>query len=110
MAQALGATLFEHVRLDARGQVETAAFRRYRLPQYADIPRTEVHFTETTDASGPLGAKSMSESPFNPVAPAPANALRDATGTWFTELPLTRDRVWRAPDAGRRSLRPPVSP
>jgi CO/xanthine dehydrogenase Mo-binding subunit len=74
VAQALGATLFENVRVDARGEVETAAFRRYRLPQYADIPRTEVHFTETADAIGALGAKSMSESPFNPVAPAIANA------------------------------------
>jgi CO/xanthine dehydrogenase Mo-binding subunit len=54
---------------------------------------------ETADAIGPLGAKSMSESPFNPVAPAFANALRDATGLRFTELPLTRDRVWLALDA-----------
>ncbi|MES9507044.1 molybdopterin cofactor-binding domain-containing protein [Streptomyces sp. NPDC000609] len=96
VAQALGATLFENVRIDERGEVETAAFRRYRLPQYADIPRTEVHFMETADAIGPLGAKSMSESPFNPVAPAFANALRDATGVRFTRLPLTRDRVWQA--------------
>ncbi|MFE6915236.1 molybdopterin-dependent oxidoreductase [Streptomyces rubiginosohelvolus] len=98
VAQALGATLFENVRLDERGEVTTAAFRRYRLPQYADVPRTEVHFMETSDAIGPLGAKSMSESPFNPVAPAFANALRDATGIRFTELPLTRDRVWLAID------------
>ncbi|MGW4275572.1 molybdopterin-dependent oxidoreductase [Streptomyces seoulensis] len=96
VAQALGATLFENVRIDGTGAVETAAFRRYRLPQYADVPRTEVHFMETADAIGPLGAKSMSESPFNPVAPAFANALRDATGIRFTELPLTRDRVWLA--------------
>ncbi|MGW4624519.1 molybdopterin-dependent oxidoreductase [Streptomyces rubiginosohelvolus] len=98
VAQALGATLFENVRVDERGEVTTAAFRRYRLPQYADVPRTEVHFMETSDAIGPLGAKSMSESPFNPVAPAFANALRDATGIRFTELPLTRDRVWLAID------------
>jgi CO/xanthine dehydrogenase Mo-binding subunit len=94
VAQALGATLFEQVLVDGRGEVTTAAFRRYRLPAYADVPRTEVHFTETSDAIGPLGAKSMSESPFNPVAPAFANALRDATGVRFTEVPLLRDRVW----------------
>ncbi|MEU8761076.1 molybdopterin-dependent oxidoreductase [Streptomyces sp. NPDC048659] len=98
VAQALGATLFENVRIDGRGEVTTAAFRRYRLPQYADVPRTEVHFTETTDSIGPLGAKSMSESPFNPVPPAFANALRDATGIRFTEAPFTRDRVWLALD------------
>ncbi|MFJ9632744.1 molybdopterin-dependent oxidoreductase [Streptomyces sp. NPDC101175] len=110
VAQALGATLFENVRIDGRGAVETAAFRRYRLPQYADVPRTEVHFMETADTIGPLGAKSMSESPFNPVAPAFANALRDATGVRFTELPLTRDRVWLAlADSPRRTPRPPVS-
>ncbi|MFF2193671.1 molybdopterin-dependent oxidoreductase [Streptomyces sp. NPDC058157] len=96
VAQALGATLFETVRVDERGEVTTAAFRRYRLPQYADVPRTEVHFMETSDAIGPLGAKSMSESPFNPVAPAFTNALRNATGIRFTELPVTRDVVWRA--------------
>ncbi|MFF4365145.1 molybdopterin-dependent oxidoreductase [Streptomyces sp. NPDC001594] len=96
VAQALGATLFETVRVDDRGEVTTAAFRRYRLPQYADVPRTEVHFMETSDAIGPLGAKSMSESPFNPVAPAFTNALRNATGIRFTELPVTRDVVWRA--------------
>ncbi|MFI6551350.1 molybdopterin-dependent oxidoreductase [Streptomyces prunicolor] len=110
VAQALGATLFENVRIDEQGAVETAAFRRYRLPQYADVPRTEVHFMETADAIGPLGAKSMSESPFNPVAPAFANALRDATGVRFTELPLTRDRVWRALAESPRTSRPPVSP
>jgi CO/xanthine dehydrogenase Mo-binding subunit len=38
----------------------------------------------------------MSESPFNPVAPALANALRAATGLRFTELPITRDRLYLA--------------
>jgi CO/xanthine dehydrogenase Mo-binding subunit len=96
VAQALGATLFEQVLLDENGEVGTAAFRRYRLPAFADVPRTEVHFSETSDAIGPLGAKSMSESPFNPVPPAFANALRDATGIRFTEAPFLRDKVWQA--------------
>ncbi|MFJ9948457.1 molybdopterin-dependent oxidoreductase [Kitasatospora sp. NPDC091207] len=107
VAQALGATLFEQVLVDERGEVTTAAFRRYRLPAYADVPRTEVHFTETSDAIGPLGAKSMSESPFNPVPPAFANALRDATGIRFTEAPFLRDKVWQAIAAHRAGRRPP---
>ncbi|KIR66155.1 molybdopterin-dependent oxidoreductase [Micromonospora haikouensis] len=94
VAQALGATLAEHVRLDAGGRVTTTGFRDYHLPTFADVPRTEVHFARTADPVGPAGAKSMSESPFNPVAAAMANALRDATGVRFTELPFTRDRVW----------------
>jgi CO/xanthine dehydrogenase Mo-binding subunit len=94
VAQALGATLAEHVDIDAEGRVTTTGFRQYHLPTYADVPRTEVYFASTDDPIGPLGAKSMSESPFNPVAPALANALRDATGVRFTDLPLTRDRIW----------------
>jgi CO/xanthine dehydrogenase Mo-binding subunit len=35
----------------------------------------------------------MSEAPFNPVAPALANAVRDATGVRLTTLPFRRDRV-----------------
>lgn len=96
VAQALGAALFEQVRVDPAGRVTTAAFRQYRLPSFADVPGTEVVFADTDDSVGPLGAKSMSESPFNPVAPALTNALRNATGVRFTSLPLTRDRVWQA--------------
>ncbi|MFH8343707.1 molybdopterin-dependent oxidoreductase [Streptomyces sp. NPDC018045] len=108
VAQALGAALFEDVRLDGRGAVRTAAFREYHLPAFADVPRTEVYFTPTSDTIGPAGAKSMSESPFNPVAPALANALRDATGARFTRLPLARDRVWRVLSR-RASGAPPYS-
>ena len=80
VAQALGAALYEHVDIDAAGRVTTRAFRSYHLPQFADVPRTEVLFAASNDPLGPLGAKPMSEAPFNPVAPALANAVRDATG------------------------------
>ncbi|MDI6105862.1 molybdopterin-dependent oxidoreductase [Actinoplanes sp. NEAU-A12] len=96
VAQAIGATLAEHVDVDETGQVTTAAFRQYHLPTFADIPYTEVHFADTTDAIGPLGAKSMSESPYNPVSPALGNALRDAIGVRLTDLPYTADRIWQA--------------
>ncbi|GAA2445646.1 molybdopterin-dependent oxidoreductase [Actinomadura vinacea] len=96
VAQALGAAMYESLVIDETGRVTTATFRHYHIPSFADVPRTEVHFAETTDALGPLGAKSMSESPFNPVAPALANAVRDATGVRFGALPLARDRVHAA--------------
>jgi len=97
VGQALGAALFEHVDIDpATGEVTTRALREYHLPALADLPQTEVFFAATEDPLGPFGAKSMSESPFNPVAPALANAVRDATGVRFTHLPLTRDRVYLA--------------
>jgi putative selenate reductase molybdopterin-binding subunit len=95
VAQALGAALFEEVRVSPAGAVTTRALREYHVPVLADVPRTEVLFaTSTRDPYGPHGAKPMSEAPFNPVAPALANAVRDATGVRFTSLPLRRDVVY----------------
>ncbi len=96
VAQALGAVLHEAVRIGDDGAVGNPAFRQYHIPTWADVPRTEVLFADTSDAFGPMGAKSMSESPFNPVGPAMANALADATGLRFTAPPFTADRVWAA--------------
>jgi putative selenate reductase molybdopterin-binding subunit len=94
VAQALGSALFEEVRV-VDGYVTTRAFRNYHIPQFADVPRTTVLFADTFDELGPLGAKSMSEAPYNPVAPALANAIRSAIGERPRELPMTRDRLWR---------------
>jgi putative selenate reductase molybdopterin-binding subunit len=94
VAQSLGATLYEEMVIDEGGRVVNPAFRDYHLPSFADIPRTEVFFADTTDALGPMGAKSMSESPYNPVAAALGNALADATGIRFTAVPFKPDRLW----------------
>ena len=94
VAQAIGAALYEHLDIDDEGRVTTPVFRAYHIPAFADVPVTEVLFADTRDRLGPLGAKSMSESPFNPVAPALANAVRDATGVRFTALPLAADRIF----------------
>ena len=96
VVQALGAALFEHVDIDETGRVTTRTLREYHVPVLADVPRTEVYFARTCDPLGPLGAKSMSEAPFNPVAPALANAVRDATGVRITALPMSTDRVYLA--------------
>jgi CO/xanthine dehydrogenase Mo-binding subunit/aerobic-type carbon monoxide dehydrogenase small subunit (CoxS/CutS family) len=96
VAQSLGATLYEEMVIDDGGRVVNPAFRDYHLPSFADIPRTEVFFADTTDALGPMGAKSMSESPYNPVAAALGNALADATGIRFTAVPFKPDRLWPA--------------
>jgi CO/xanthine dehydrogenase Mo-binding subunit/aerobic-type carbon monoxide dehydrogenase small subunit (CoxS/CutS family) len=96
IAQGLGWALSEKMLFDAQGRVVNPTFRHYRIPAFADVPRTEVFFARTSDAFGPFGAKSMSESPINPVAPALANALADATGIRFHDLPLAPDRIFAA--------------
>jgi len=95
IAQALGWALTEQMAISDDGRVTNPSFRNYRIPAFADIPRSEVHFARTHDAYGPDGAKGMGECPVNPVAPALANALEDATGIRFRELPLTPDRIYQ---------------
>jgi CO/xanthine dehydrogenase Mo-binding subunit len=99
-AQAIGAALYEDLVIDATGRVVNPAFRNYHVPAWPDLPRTEVLFADTADRVGPMGAKSMSESPFNPVAPALANAVADATEVRMRDLPLKPDRVFRALKGG----------
>jgi hypothetical protein len=94
VAQSLGATLYEEMVIDGDGRVVNPKFRDYHLPSFADIPSTEVYFADTVDTIGPMGAKSMSESPYNPVAAALGNAIADATGIRFTAVPFKPDRLW----------------
>jgi len=101
VAQGIGSALYEEIVIDESGRVSTPTFRLYRVPQMADIPATTALFAETADNLGPYGAKSMSESPYNPVAPALANAIRRALGVRPYELPMSRDRVWRLAQEGK---------
>ncbi|HEY2105344.1 MAG TPA: molybdopterin cofactor-binding domain-containing protein, partial [Candidatus Binataceae bacterium] len=95
IAQGLGWAIYENMVLDDSGRVVHPYFRNYRIPAFADVPRSEIHFADTFDTIGPLGAKSMSEAPINPIAPALANALADATGVRFFDLPLRPDSIYR---------------
>ncbi|QDI79962.1 2Fe-2S iron-sulfur cluster binding domain-containing protein [Methylorubrum populi] len=103
VAQALGAALYEDYRFDEAGAVVTRTLRNYHIPAMADVPVTEVLFADTYDTVGPLGAKSMSEAPYNPVAAALANAIRDATGVRLTATPFAPDRIFRKVMAAQKS-------
>jgi CO/xanthine dehydrogenase Mo-binding subunit len=100
VAQAIGFALTENFRVDENGTMVNPNLRNYRIPTFADVPRTEVHVIETNDSVGPMGAKGIAESNVNPVAPALANALQDATGVRFRELPFTPERIYRRLNEG----------
>jgi putative selenate reductase molybdopterin-binding subunit len=94
IAMGLGWALTENMVHDEHGAVANPALRNYRIPAFADVPPSQVFFADTYDAIGPLGAKSQGECAINPVAPAIANALADATGVRFPHLPFTPDRIF----------------
>jgi putative selenate reductase molybdopterin-binding subunit len=94
IAMGFGWALYEKMVYDANGAMVNSALRDYRIPAFADVPRSEIYFADTYDKVGPLGAKAQGECGINPVAPAIANAVANATGVRFPDLPLTPDRIF----------------
>jgi CO/xanthine dehydrogenase Mo-binding subunit/aerobic-type carbon monoxide dehydrogenase small subunit (CoxS/CutS family) len=94
VAMGFGWALTENMVYDANGAMVNAQLRNYRIPAFADVPRSDVLFADTYDRIGPLGAKAQGECAINPVAPAIANALANATGVRFAHLPFTPDRIF----------------
>jgi len=71
----------------------------YKTPTAMDLPSLEdfnVFFVETWEPTGPFGAKGIGEGALNPVAGAIANAVYNAIGIRFYELPLTPSRILKA--------------
>jgi CO/xanthine dehydrogenase Mo-binding subunit len=94
VAQGIGFALTENHHVDDHGVMTNPSLRNYRIPAYADVPRTEVILVGSADSVGPLHAKGMAECCINPVAPALANAVHDATGVRYRALPLTPERIY----------------
>jgi putative selenate reductase molybdopterin-binding subunit len=94
IAMGFGWALYEKMVYDENGAMVNPALRDYRIPAFADVPRSEIYFADTYDKVGPLGAKAQGECAINAVAPAIANAVANATGVRFPELPLTPDSIF----------------
>ncbi len=89
VVQAAGyAILEELVVRDAR--ILNPTFSTYLIPTVLDVPdHIESVILEYPDPLGPWGARGMGEMPFLPLVPAITAALKDATGVWFDQIPLT---------------------
>jgi CO/xanthine dehydrogenase Mo-binding subunit len=91
----LGYALSERLVVEG-GQIFTSSFMDYAILRADDMPDITVRFIESVDAEGPFGAKGLGESGVIPVSAAVANALKDALGVAFTELPITPARIHAA--------------
>ncbi len=77
----------------------------YKIPMPQQMPKVEILLVGDDDPEGPFGAKEAGEGPLIATLPAVGNALYDAIGVRFTELPITPDRVLRGLDLRRREGR-----
>ncbi|TEB13013.1 xanthine dehydrogenase family protein molybdopterin-binding subunit [Pelotomaculum propionicicum] len=92
----IGYALSEEIKYDEKGKQLHDSFHKYMLATADDTPEIDVMIVESNDPTGPFGAKGVGETGLVPTAAAIANAVYDATGIRFTEIPLTEERVFRA--------------
>ncbi len=94
IVQGLGEVLLEEYKYSEEGDLITDTLVDYHLPTTKDVPIiNKIDEVETPDPTTSHGQKGVGECPIVPVAAATANAVFDATGIRFTELPLSPEAV-----------------
>ncbi|MBI4614710.1 MAG: molybdopterin-dependent oxidoreductase [Planctomycetes bacterium] len=76
-----------------KGVHEIPSMLDYKSPTTKEMPPVETILVETEDPEGPFGAKEAGQGPLLPVPPAFVNALHDATGVRFDQVPVGPDLV-----------------
>jgi 4-hydroxybenzoyl-CoA reductase alpha subunit len=91
-----GHTLFEDLIRD-RGKTLNPSFMNYKMMTSMDIPRSVSFYSVGgPDAEGPFGAKECGEGSASPSMGGLANAIADAIGVRFKDLPITPEKIVKA--------------
>jgi CO/xanthine dehydrogenase Mo-binding subunit len=91
--QGMGYALTEEMVWDGP-RLANPSLMDYKIPTFAELPEVlQAFLVESSEPSGPFGAKSVGEIGINAVAAAIANGVADALGVRLHQLPLTAERV-----------------
>jgi CO/xanthine dehydrogenase Mo-binding subunit len=91
--QGMGYTLVEELVWDG-ARLANPTMMDYKIPTFRDVPHAlHTIIVEAPEPDAPFGAKGAGEIGINVVAAAIANAVTDATGIRFKQLPLSSERV-----------------
>jgi len=93
---AMGQALYEEMKLDADGRMLNASLHDYKVPTAMELPEINTTIVDSYDPTAPFGVKESGEGPVQPTIPAIVNAVYDAIGVRFTELPITPEKVLKA--------------
>jgi carbon-monoxide dehydrogenase large subunit len=99
LMQGLGYALSEEMVVE-QGRVVNGNLGDYKMPSIADVPPLETR-NITSHGPGPFEAKAIGEIPLMGTGATVANAVADALGIPFFELPITSERVLAALAAKR---------
>lgn len=101
VVQGIGWALNEEYIYGADGRLQNASFLDYRIPVASDLPMIDTVIVEVPNPNHPYGVRGIGETPICPPMAAVANAIADATGVRFTQLPMSPPRVLHALDEAR---------
>jgi len=93
VVQGIGWALNEEYVFDDQGRMLNSSFLDYRMPTALDVPMIDTVLVEVPNPGHPYGVRGVGEVPIVPPLAAIANAIADATGHRFTELPISPRRV-----------------
>jgi CO/xanthine dehydrogenase Mo-binding subunit len=99
--QGIGWALNEEYIYGANGRMENAGFLDYRIPVCSDVPMIDAIIVEVPNPRHPYGVRGVGETPIVPPMGAIANAVGNALGIRFTELPMSPPRVLKAIEAAQ---------
>lgn len=91
--QGIGMALTENITYSPKGKMYEDSLMQYKIPCREDIGHIHVEFESSYEESGPFGAKSIGEVVINTPLPAIADAIYNATGHRFYELPITPEQI-----------------
>jgi xanthine dehydrogenase molybdenum-binding subunit len=113
LSRGAGFAFWENNAWDAHGQLASKGYMvDAKIPGVSESPHVgelSAHFADTYEPSGPFGAKGIGEATLNPVPAAYANAIYNAIGVRFYELPITPEKILSALGALESESRAPSS-
>lgn len=95
-AQAIGWALNEEYLYDKNGKVDNPGFLDYRMPVASDLPMLDTHIIEIPNPKHPQGVRGVGEVPLVPGPAAVRNAIHNALGIYFDDLPISPPRILAA--------------
>jgi 4-hydroxybenzoyl-CoA reductase subunit alpha len=92
----MGAALYEDMKFDANGKHLNPNFHDYKCPTFMEMPDMDTNIVDSYDPSAPFGVKETGEGAVQPTFPAIANAIYDAIGVRFYQVPITPEMILKA--------------
>ena len=93
ICQGFGWAILEEMKLNKEGKLLNPSFLDYQIPTSKDIPEIYTELVDSYEKTSGYGAKGIGELALIPIVPAINNAIYNAIGIRFYELPFSYEKI-----------------